>query len=47
MDATVPATVRETVDAVSALKKTEVSLRELAAKLALDKSAASRREGRD
>jgi MarR family protein len=43
MDATVPATVRETVDAVSALKKNEVSLGELAAKLGLDKSVTSRR----
>jgi hypothetical protein len=43
MDATVPATMRETVDAVSALKKHEVSLGELAAKLGLDKSATSRR----
>jgi hypothetical protein len=43
MDATVPATVRETVDAVPALKKQEISLGELAAKLALDKSVTSRR----
>ncbi len=43
IDATVPATVRETVDAVEALKKDEISLGELAAKLALDKSATSRR----
>jgi hypothetical protein len=40
---TVPTTVRETVDAVAALNKQEVSLGELAANLALDKSAASRR----
>jgi hypothetical protein len=43
IEATVPATVRETVDAVAALKKNEVSLGELAAKLALDKSVTSRR----
>jgi hypothetical protein len=43
IEATVPATVRETVDAVSALEKDEVSLGELAAKLALDKSVTSRR----
>jgi hypothetical protein len=43
IDATVPATVRETVDAVEALKKDEISLGELAATLALDKSATSRR----
>jgi hypothetical protein len=43
IEATVPATVRETVDAVSALKKNEVSLGELAAKLGLDKSVTSRR----
>jgi len=42
-EATVPETVRETVNAVEAVKKDEVSLGELAAKLALDKSAASRR----
>ena len=36
-------TVRETVDAVGALKKDELSLGELAAKLALDKSVTSRR----
>jgi hypothetical protein len=43
IEATVPETVRETVDAVAALKKNEVSLGELAAKVALDKSAVSRR----
>jgi len=43
IEATVPGTVRETVDAVASLKKDEVSLSELAAKLGLDKSAASRR----
>jgi hypothetical protein len=43
IEATVPTTVRETVDAVAALKKNEVSLGELAAKLALDKSVTSRR----
>jgi hypothetical protein len=43
IEATVPATVRETVDAISALKKHEVSLGELAAKLAPDKSITSRR----
>ena len=43
IEATVPGTVRETVDAVASLKKDEVSLGELAAKLGLDKSAASRR----
>ena len=43
IEATVPTTVRETVDAVAALQKNEVSLGELAAKLALDKSATSRR----
>jgi hypothetical protein len=43
MDATVPATVRETVDAVSTLKKREVSLGELATRLGLDKSVTSRR----
>jgi hypothetical protein len=42
IEGTVPTTVRETVDAVSALKKGEVSLGELAAKLQLDKNAASR-----
>jgi hypothetical protein len=36
-------TVRETVGAISSLKKNEVSLGELAAKLALDKSVTSRR----
>jgi hypothetical protein len=35
--------VRETVDAVAALKNDQVSLGELAVKLALDKSATSRR----
>src|ERR1700751_171266 len=39
----VSTTVRETGDAVASLKKDEVSLGELAAKLSLDKSAASRR----
>ena len=43
IEATVSTTVRETVDAVAALKKDEVSLGELAAKLALDKSVTSRR----
>jgi hypothetical protein len=43
IEATVPGTARETVDAVVALKKHEVSLGELAAKLALDKSVTSRR----
>jgi len=43
IEAMVSTTVRETVDAISALNKHEVSLRELAAKLTLDKSAASRR----
>ena len=43
IEATVPTTVRETVDAVAALEKNEVSLGELAAKLVLDKSATSRR----
>ena len=43
IEATVSATVRETVDAVVALKKDELSLGELAAKLALDKSVTSRR----
>ena len=43
IEATVPTTVRETVDAVAALQKNEVSLGELAAKLALDKSVTSRR----
>jgi len=41
IEATVPGTARETVDAVVALK--EVSLGELAAKLSLDKSVTSRR----
>src|SRR5256885_7767086 len=41
--AEVSTTVRETVDAVAALKKDEVSLGELAAKLGLDKSVTSRR----
>jgi len=35
--------VRETVDAVSSFQKSEVSPGELASKLALDKSATSRR----
>jgi len=39
----IEAAVRETVDAVAALKKNEVSLGELAGKLALDKSVTSRR----
>ena len=39
----IEAAVRETVDAVAALKKSEVSLGELAGKLALDKSVTSRR----
>jgi len=43
IEATVSATVRETVGAVAALNKNEVWLGELAAKLGLDKSAASRR----
>jgi hypothetical protein len=43
MDETVPTTVRETVDAVSSFQKSEVSLGEVASKLALDKSATSRR----
>jgi len=43
IEATVSATVRETVDAVAALNKNEVSLGELAAKLRLDKSVTSRR----
>jgi hypothetical protein len=43
IEATVSATVRETVDAVVALDKHEVSLGELAAKLRLDKSVTSRR----
>ena len=43
IEATVSNTVRETVDAVAALKKDEVSLGELAAKLGLDKSVTSRR----
>jgi hypothetical protein len=43
IEATVSATVRETVDAVAALKKDEISLGELAGKLALDKSVTSRR----
>ena len=41
IEATVPETVRETVDAVAALDKREVSLGELDAKLSLDKSATS------
>jgi MarR family len=40
---TVPATVQETVNAVAAPNKQEVSLGELAAKLGLDKSVTSRR----
>jgi len=43
IEATVSTTVRETVDAVAALKKDEISLGELAVKLALDKSVTSRR----
>jgi len=43
IEAMVSTTVRETVDAISALNKHEVSLGELAAKLGLDKSAVSRR----
>jgi hypothetical protein len=43
IEATVSNTVRETVDAVAAHKKDEVSLGELAAKLGLDKSVTSRR----
>ena len=43
IEATVSTTVRETVDAVAALKQDEVSLGELAAKLGLDKSVTSRR----
>jgi hypothetical protein len=43
IEATVSGAVRETVDAVASLKKDEVSLGELAAKLSLDKSATSRR----
>jgi len=43
IEAIVPTTVRETVDAVAALNKDEVSLGELATKLGLDKSVASRR----
>jgi hypothetical protein len=43
IEATVPAPVREAVDAVAARKKDEISRGELAAKLALDKSATSRR----
>jgi hypothetical protein len=43
IEPTVPATVRETVDAVAALRMDEVSLGKLAAKLALDKSVTSRR----
>jgi hypothetical protein len=42
-DATVRATVRKTVDTVTSLKKSEVSLGEFAAKLRLDKSVTSRR----
>jgi hypothetical protein len=43
IEATVSATVRETLDAAVALNKNEVSLGELAAKLRLDKSVISRR----
>jgi hypothetical protein len=43
IEATVPAMVKETVDAVVTLKKNEVSLGELAEKLVLDKSVTSRR----
>jgi len=43
IEATVPATVRETVDAISALKKSEVPVGKLAANLALDKSVTGRR----
>src|SRR5260370_17602123 len=43
IEATVSTTVRETIDAVAALKKDEISLGELAAKLRLDKSVTSRR----
>src|SRR5882672_11458990 len=43
IEAIVSTTVPETVDAISALNKHEVSLGELAAKLGLDKSAVSRR----
>ena len=43
IEATVSNTVRETVNAVAALKKDEISLGELAGKLALDKSVTSRR----
>jgi hypothetical protein len=42
-EATVSTTVRETADAVAALKKDEISLGDLAAKLSLHKSAPSRR----
>ena len=41
IEAMVSTTVRETVDAISALNKQEVSLGELAAKLGLDKSVVS------
>jgi hypothetical protein len=43
IEATVAATVRQTVDAVAALNKGEVSLGQLATKLGLDKSVVSRR----
>jgi hypothetical protein len=43
VEAMVSTTVRETVDAVAALYKDQVALGEFAAKLALDKSATSRR----
>jgi hypothetical protein len=43
IEATVSPTVRQTVNAVAALEKDEVSLGELAAKLRLDKSVVSRR----
>jgi len=43
IEATVPAMMKETVDAVVTLKNNEVSLGELAAKLVLDKSVTSRR----
>ncbi len=43
IEATVPAMMKESVDAVVTLKNNEVSLGELAAKLALDKSVTSRR----
>jgi hypothetical protein len=43
IEATVPSTVRETVEAIAALKNDDVSLGQLAARLGLDKSVASRR----